>query len=367
MKDIDFDELDRAVSSLMTPSAGGASAPKAEPAITDEPTAPLEVSVPQEANTNPSQPSPESVVSSTNAVKRSSGRFMDVVHPSSDMRSTTPVGTPARSSGITPPARTKLPSITTSQPVEKVDAHRELPSTPPTEAKEEPATNVSFPDPLDMIQENETEKEALPAITPLQTEAAPVEARTDEEDTPDSDLIASESSDDSSETLESLFLPNVKVEKRPLGAANGADEEVSTEVPTSDGAEDAKKVDTLVTPDPTLAELGDDVLAIESDVSTPADEVKDVSSARPKEVDDTAPVSLTPTNSAISSIPRQYSVKPSSDDKHHEALYDTAAQAGSPLQHPAEKKSGWMVVLWILLLIVVGVGGALALYFFKVF
>jgi len=245
----------------------------------------------------------------------------------------------------------------------------EKPSPAPTQEKITPAD--SFPDPLDMVPLAEPEKEISPEseTASLKPKDSSGKDKTKTEDIATLGLVASEPTDDSSETLESLFLPNVKVEKRPLGVAVSADEEEIAEMPVLDEArEDTKKVDTLVTPDPTLAELGDDVLAIESDASASTEEEqKDTSPAQSKETDESILTSSALTGSAISSIPRQYSVKPSSDDKHHEALYDTAAQAGSPLQHPAKKKSGWMVVLWILLLIVVGVGGALALYFMKVF
>lgn len=364
MKDIDFDELDKAVNSLMTPPADGVSEPKTEQAAFDKPRTPLEVPDFQKANNDAVPSSPEPVLASTNAVKRSSGRFMDVVHPSSDMRNATPVNTPARSSGITPPNRAK-PLVTT--PTQLVDAAVDKEPSPPAPVQQKPATTASFPDPLDMMPVTESEKKESAEVISPELETSPAEVETKAKDV--IEPITDEPSDDSSETLESLFLPNVKVEKRPLGVANSADEEEATETPAFDAAEDTKNVDTLVTPDPTLAELGDDVLAIESDTSAPTEEeeAKNTDSVQPKKADDPISTNSALAGSAISSIPRQYSVKPSSDDKHHEALYDTAAQAGSPLQHPAKKKSGWMVVLWVLLLIVVGVGGALALYFMKVF
>lgn len=67
MQDIDFDELDRAISTTLKPT------PTPEPAVAPE-TAP--------------EPSPSiEPVTTAPAARRSSGRFMDVVHPSSDMRS----------------------------------------------------------------------------------------------------------------------------------------------------------------------------------------------------------------------------------------------------------------------------------------
>lgn len=63
MSDFDYEELDRAVSSVGAPS---------EPPVVTPP--------------QPSAATPVTTAPDTPAARRSSGRFMDVVHPSSDMR-----------------------------------------------------------------------------------------------------------------------------------------------------------------------------------------------------------------------------------------------------------------------------------------
>jgi len=86
MKDLDFDELDRAVNSAINPQP---TAP-AEPEALAEPVAAAPAQVPEPAP----QPAPVVETSSSPpvtptpspAARRSGGRFMDVVHPSSDMR-----------------------------------------------------------------------------------------------------------------------------------------------------------------------------------------------------------------------------------------------------------------------------------------
>jgi len=94
MNDIDFDELDRAVNSL---SSGASPTPVQQPAVTSS-NPPV---VPQPVNSAP-----------TPAPTASSGRFMDVVHPSSDMR---PVSIPQRQADptsrpiVTPPSATIAP------------------------------------------------------------------------------------------------------------------------------------------------------------------------------------------------------------------------------------------------------------------
>jgi len=379
MKDIDFDELDKAVNSLMgsvattpskQPSEQSAQTPPAQPSPVSEPviepvkSEPQIVRSPSEVQAPP-QATPARAVSPT--VRKSSGRFMDVVHPSSDMRSTSPIKTPARSSGITPPSRSSVSLSPVKQP-----------QVPSTTVESDSASSVttqispqesSFPDPLDMMPQVEADKELSPKVT----DEEPTTVASDAELTKELSQTPKDAVTDSSEPLESLFLPNVKVEKRPLNIAGNTDTASDETEPDTGQSEvkddtDKKDVDSLVTPDPTLAELGEDVLAIESDSSS------SVTENDQNEVESTQPVaspveaiSNASQSPVVSSISRQYSVHPSSDPKHHEALYDTAAQAGAPLAHPAKRKSGWMVVLWIVLLIVLGVGGALALYFLKVF
>ena len=374
MKDIDFDELDKAVNSLMGSVTNTPSKQSSEQSNQTPPTQTPPVSEPASAPVRPEPPAVRSlpevqavpqaapVRAVSQAVRKSSGRFMDVVHPSSDMRSASPVKTPARSSGITPPARPSMPVPSVKQP--------QMPSTTvaPDPVTSKPSREVSFPDPLDMMPQGEVDKE--PIATVVEEESTAVVS--DAELTKDLSQTPKDATSESSEPLESLFLPNVKVEKRPLNIAGNTDTITDeTEPDTGQSAEredvDKKNTDTLVTPDPTLAELGEDVLAIESDSSAAATENDQNEEEATQPVESPVPATTSSSSSVVSSIPRQYSVQPSSDTKHHEALYDTAAQAGAPLTHPAKGKSGWMVVLWVVLLIVIGVGGALALYFLKVF
>ena len=127
MTDIDFDELDKAVNSLMNKQQGGdtkednvsngqtelpsiASQTVPTPAV-DKPVSPVpmtdslfgsvnasSVKPKSEADvvdTTPAEPAEkdEPLVSSPSIVKRPSGRFMDVVHPSSDMTTQRPAMT----------------------------------------------------------------------------------------------------------------------------------------------------------------------------------------------------------------------------------------------------------------------------------
>lgn len=328
MKDIDFDELDKAVSSLM----GAPGDTKMSGIDVSDTSSAASVNAPASARSTAKQFAP---------TKRS-GRFMDVVHPSSDMRTASSTKVPSQSRvSIVPPNREN----STAAPVVSKPSDVVAPSTLSGSPKEE------TPDEL-------TSEKVTPSSLSSELLSEPGDVAVDDKQdtTPDSDELA--------ESIDSLFLPDVKVEKRPLGAASATEDDSGVSDVSLD--EGAKQVDTLVVPDPTLAELGNDVLAIESDAIS--------EEAKSSEVDQVPALAteVSPSdalaNAAISSIPRQYTVKPSGDDdKYHEALYDSAAQAGSSLQHPEKKKSGWLVIVWIVLLIIIGVGGALALYFLKVF
>lgn len=373
MKDIDFDELDKAVNSLMataeqvnaTPDmvtaangssndSGAASADSpasatatiavepsaiatADAAVADEPSA-KEAPV-ASAPTKPSL-----------AIKRS-GRFMDVVHPSSDMRTAdkpvashsaatiTPVSndvltTPSAAPEVVPHAIASEPELPSSNPIQTVRAN--------TDALETAAA--------DEISKN---LEALTVSGPA-----------------DSNPVETPEAPKQEEPLSSPFLPDAKVEKRPLGnpistipatevqpveedvsesqptESEDGNSQVSTDATTESGTETEPKASLVALPE----ELQQDVAAIEATV--------------PNELESDTPLQKTPEVAAGGSIAQQYKEAPAAADTRHEALYDSAAKA-APLAHPAKKKSGWSWVLWTLLLILLGAGGAAAVYYLK--
>lgn len=379
MKDIDFDELDKAVNSLMSSTPGDVSEAPASPPVEPEVSPVVEPVVESPAATpiTPTPPADKPAVKPGVELTKRTGRFMDVVHPSSDMRSASSATLPKRKEvSIVPPSR----SAGVIEPVEP-STTKPIEAPEVLEAPKEDTTKVSmsrafsFPDPLELVskmQGKRTDDQPEPTQPIKEEKELTIPSTTEESDT---NLTPAE---ESTESLQSLFLPDVKVEKRPLGVPTSGDDTTPEDagMPAGDALDiddmPSGKTDPLATPDPMLAELGKDVLAIESDTSSTTDsketETVDTTRAAKEEYDPPVPESNAIGAAAVSSIPRQYSVKAStSDDKHHEALYDAAAQTPAPLQHPAAKKSGWLVVLWVALLIAVGVGGALALYFLKVF
>jgi hypothetical protein len=307
MKDIDFDELDRAVNSLIGPNSTSSAA---KPAVVTATPAPVSVPVvPAPAGPlptlNPADQLHAAPVAPPLAQRRSSGRFMDVVHPSSDMR-TSPV----------PPRPT---------------VHTEMTITPPSSATLAPE----------------------PAMEPKE----PVVVSPDLIDVP---TPLTEEVEDAPSPLESPFLSDAKVEKRPLGA-------FSTETPTPVPVpvtpqpeapkpeiveEAADKTDHPMEKDtPLPAELQDNLLSIEANEDT---------ASKKDATPDPIPTIAFPT--AATSIPTQYAEQPSTGDQPTGAVFNTEAYK-KPMAHP-KKKSGWLVVLWIFLLLIVGAGVGAAIYFF---
>jgi hypothetical protein len=303
MKDIDFDELDRAVNSLISPGT----TPSIDPATTP-------------ALTTPASPAVPAVTTPPLAERRSSGRFMDVVHPSSDMR---PVAVPPRA--VEPEAVT-----TPVAPASPVD--------PPKPA-------AAWPDPID-VHEAATIKASAPDPVPAPTPTV-------------------SSSGDMTAPLESPFLSDAKVEKRPLGAfsnevhESGPAAAVVTPKPSEQPAELAppstddlsKNTDHPIQNDtPLPAELQPGLLSIESNEDPSK---ASVAIAVPAVAESTGPTSIT----------QQYTEQASTGDKPTGTVFDTEAYK-KPQTSSKKKKSGWLVVLWIFLLLVVGAGIGAAVYFF---
>lgn len=316
MKDLDFDELDRAVNSLI----GSPSAPVTPPV------SPVAINTPAPADSLVPASTPQPL-----AARRSSGRFMDVVHPSSDMRSTNIPPRPAVREGMT------VQPIATEP---KIEAAPEAPVAEPAT----PVKTSDWPDPLDFHGFKDE-----PVATESADKPADQDKSVDEPSMPDFE---------STTPLESPFLPDAKVEKRPLGAF--ADNTVAPEAPVTETAEEEPKpqpdenIDHPIGTDtPLPAELQDRLLSIEANEDT-ALVSEEATPPKPQ-----SPVVET------MSIPQQYVEQPSTGDKPADSsIFDVEAYR-KPVQAKNKKsKSGWLMVLWIVLLIILGVGAGAAFYFY---
>lgn len=330
MNDFDFEELDRAVSSLATQdtpvqsptpiaSAPVAGAPQPAPA----PVTPVQPSTVPQA---PAAPVAAPVAPTPVAPRPRAGRFMDVVHPSSDMRTTTPVA---------PRADTPAPLVapTSSIPEMPADTMTEAapsPFLPDAKVEKRPLGGVPGVDteqisPASVVAP--IEPAPSPTLTEPMPELAPVAVPAAAAPVPEAPAMPSA---DSAQTV-----------------ANTSEETpVETEADAAPSAplsrdEQEKLMDTPLPP-----ELNEDVLSAEaSDDTTPP----------------VAPVDATAQFGALQgSIPPQYADKTDApvDAGQTAPVYDAHA-----FTQPAKKKGhGWLIVLWIALLIVLGVGAGYALY-----
>lgn len=324
MQDIDFDELDRAVSSVLGTAGQVAPAPVATAAPTPVQTVPIAPSAEQPAtatatpinhassihviptvtprvisnvvNTPPPLAEPVTITpTEPPTLRRSNGRFMDVVHPSSNMRPSAPVAAP-----VTAPVQEAIVADVTPPPAV-------------------PETIVPVePDLPTYTLENFEETETAPLETP--------------------------------------FLTDAKVEKRPLGAFSPAE--------TEEEVVAAPKPPVF---EPAL-EISEEVLigADETDSTDPQASTQYESAsattqtggwASPSSADASAP-----TQPVVASISQQYTEQVATTEPSG-SIFDTESYH-QPLAHPQKKKSGLYIVLWVIGLAILGGGLGLALYYF---
>jgi len=337
MKDLDFDELDRAVNSLITSAPASIS----DADIPKETTLDLgNGSYDQIPVTTPvvSQPivSAPIFASVSPAVERpSTGRFMDVVHPSSNMRSNLVM--PERNLNQAPVFNPiAVPYSATAAVV--------------------PAPINSMPTPMssDWVSPSKPSEEADEA---------------DEDDDIDQigNDIANAMEKNANAPLDSPFLSGTKVDKRPLNAFSG--DQKSAELENKSQNTSGYNSNPLLP-----AELQDDLLLIESNsTAQPDDEPEEkpvieslpetlaVSAVPVVTILPIAPAMIETKPVATTSITQQYIEQPNSGDQKTGAIYDTNSYHKALT--PTKKKSGWLWVLWIVLLLIIGAGSGAAVYF----
>jgi len=347
MTDLDFDELDRAVNSVMSDKKPDVEAPS-----------PL------------TTPAASEVKTDSQIQKRASGLYMDMMpmkpqapvvtlkdhgasvisgKSSSDTAATIkePPKTIAPFHDILPPKVATSPSDTTTSKNADIESEQPL-------ADKEPSSVLSPA--LDSLLELEVD-------SPSQGHAELAPLTEGPEAKPEKPI----------ETV-SPFLADAKVEKRPLGAVDlGEQGKESTESSVAEKEPDknanplvpAEAANTLplnglqpednqqVSSTPMPPEFHEDLLAVEADTQT--DTVSGKSFKSPDTIDQASAAQVGPL-----SITQQYQEKMSTGDPSHTPIYDTNVQ---PLNHPAHNKSGWGGVAWIIALTVLGVGIAATLYF----
>jgi hypothetical protein len=352
MTDLDFDEIDKAVSSATVGR-------KQEEAI--GPDAPKDTQ--PEPKATESTPTPQPTI----AGRRSSGQFMDVVHPSSNMRKSIPT-IPER------PSVNKADDALMKPTVVTTDSLTSPATQPPESVDSEPGNK--WPDPIEIGEPKKVQIE----------KKDDEKAGADEED--DIDKITKEITEelgqkpfDPPESLpESPFIAGTKVEKRPLGAfsddkmQNQGDETKESDnqdekTNGSEGAE-ANGPETIPVADkPISDELEDKLIKIESDETPETSEQQPELTQEPAEDKAETHVEVKPLAAdpphpiEATSINQQYKEHPSTGDQTSGAIYDTDAYHKA-LAHPPKKSSSWMWIVWILLLLVVGAGAGVLVFYY---
>ena len=330
MSDIDFDELDRAVNSVIGDSTNDVT--------------PVDIPQPAPVDATVAAPAPVETRQAPAARRAASGRFMDMVHPSSDMRN----GTAPTSASLT---RSAPAVVATPSPVTQTPQPQEAP------------TVVSAPEPA----------------------------------TPQSNDLVGENW---SQPLESPFITDAKVEKRPLGgeAPTAAEFDALELLAMPDEplleAPDEPRIEAHTMPDPldfgadldeTLDTTNDSQTTTATEVVSEGAELEETLDAYGAGTFDTVPtetvveevapaVVAAPAEPPVAenpevpagpaSISQQYEERPS-EAPDSGAIYDTESYH-KPLTPVAKKKSGILVVVWIFLLVLLGAGVGAAVYFFVI-
>lgn len=359
MTDFDFDELDRAVSSALSTgvqSGKVTTAPTGETVLHLEGDAPESILPGQAAPQTPAtaKEAPESIVPerparlSSPASRRPTGRFMDMVHASSDMR---PTSGPIKATTLkapSAPAEKSQPDDTAAPLLSAFED--EMPETSPLESPFLPDAKV--------------EKRPLGGPSPFATPVAPNEPLLE---APDEPRLESGLSFDPIDFFEST---KKSEEKSPEDTTDTAATDISDKMPSLDA----------IDIDAAFEGLDEAAPASEPEeaINVPLEEMPEgepIESTANTVVEPTTttsapavaptPVAEEPKSSAFVgpvSIAQQYQEKPVAPTESG-AIYDTE-NYHKPIATPAKKKAGLVITAWIVGLVALGAALGAATYFF---
>ncbi|MGB4762864.1 MAG: hypothetical protein WBP12_05930 [Candidatus Saccharimonas sp.] len=348
MTEIDFDELDKAVTSLMgdvnKPSKqdAGVGVPSSSSALVSGSGSPAVLGIAKGVDSKSAAPSL--------AAKRR-GQFMDIVRPAGPK----PSPLPAHRQGVTVAPTSDFVSkpVVTPAPVE--DPVQTITPVAPDVIDTTPQPSVAL----------ETSEEPTTAEF---TNSGPKE-HTDTQSNPVAESFVIEKEPASSgeaevSPLESPFLPDAKPDKRPLGALAPEDTVLNEQVAEIETDIDVGTVPTLPNA-PLPAELHDSVVTIESemtgqDPSSP--ETETVLQTESETLKSEQPVEVP----AGGAIPQQYKEEPSSGEQANGSIYDTANYHKAIEAHTTGGKHGSVLkyIIWGVLLLIAGAGVGATLFMF---
>ena len=352
MGDIDFDELDKAVNSLMGQNAVKDEAEQPDTSYASLAPAPVRQPEPTPAVEPPtssaaSLETPVAPVAAPAAVRRSSGRFMDVIPSNNRYTSSRP--TP------TAPARREAAPIAPDAPAVSVDQ-----TAIPSESFSQ--NTVDLDQAFDNNFTNDTPvDEAAPLSSPF-LEGVEIDKRPLGSPAVDSDVSPAQEAD-------------LGVMPDPIDFSQQNTDEVAQDLGGDPWGAEPQQEDVMIQ-DTVQPEFSPEMLAVEK-MSFETDEIIDSQVSSGDEVQPAvqeiepvaqpAEVAAKETAAPLASgdIAQQYS--PSAEAAPEpSAVFDAASETPATLNHPVKKKSGWSVIFWILLMIIVGVGGGVAVWFILV-
>ena len=293
--------------------------------------------------------------------RRPTGRFMDVVRPSSVNN--------IQKSASSAPSRT---GVSIQPSADLVDVVNITGSTSPVEEELSAVDNQldSLDDAPDLKDiQNES---ALAAIEDAPVEELSLTDKIAQSLSESNDSVASPIA----EPLESPFIANVEVEKRPLGAVDQSSIESESGVEEDElesgsvGLEDMKlshqynsdlsnytmdKEALSETPDP-MMDLSPEIIAIEEAGIPGVSEMNETADSEPN----TQP-SLP--NSQSDEMPQQYSSENEMVDSEPAPMFAAVSTEVKPPRSEEKKKTGLLTLLLIILFLVVGVAGGAVSYF----
>jgi|GEM_PF-1258529 len=324
MTEIDFEELDRAVSSVMIPEEDNNDEVKPLDTVKEQNTSvPVvvtkKVSEEKESTEKPAEVNKKPIFA-PRQMTRPSGRFMDVVHPSSDMR--------------------QKPASKDSQPSLEI---------------EEKPKHLNMPDPLDIedkagdspfLADAKVEKRPLGAFS--EVKAQPFEMN-EKDKSKYSDLLSGKKIDDEPKKEVEVEQKTEEIKEEAPNLTEEPKLELTDEEPYE------AKVEGRNTHLP--LELQKDILSVESDPTTSKNNINNAKSSK-------SPVALGDPyiHDSTPEITPQYKEKPSTSDQSSGSIYDTK-EYHAALLHPTKSKNGWMTIVWVILIATVVIGASAAAYF----
>ncbi len=340
MADFDFDELDKAVSGALgkkapvnddTVEAVIVPEPKVEPVVTVQ-ADPISEEAPKITGISAPVEAPSRSVP---VARRSSGRFMDMVHPRSDMTPKAADSSAPKPSAslVSPASESTTAPIEPPQSIEEVLKPLESPFLPDTKVEKRPLGGSAS-------QFDSSEFAEEPILNRLE---APDDPRLEAENMPDPIDFAIENGH------VDLDLEN---DSKPAAIAEPVKKDILDEpVEETETPLDESTIDGIEAVEAT------EEVEVVKETPEVVEEVKKPETTHPEPTELIVDQPTGPT-----SITQQYTEQKSSATESG-AIFDTEAYH-QPLAQSVKKKSGWLVIVWIVLLVVLGAaaGGAFYIY-----